>query len=170
MTVRAAVVTMPFGPVTVIADGDTVLASGFTSTPETLRRHLPDRRLHVPVVADLGLISERLRAYSDGEVTAIDGIAVSAQGSETMQRLWTRLRAVAAGTTVSYAELGGAPRMAKVAATACARNPVCLIVPCHRVIRGDGGLGGFGGGLPAKRWLLDHEAATVGCSPLLAVS
>ncbi len=69
------------------------------------------------------------------------------------------LRRIPAGEVRSYAQLGGGARFARLAGNACARNPIALIVPCHRVVRTDGGLGGFGWGLPVKRWLLDHEAA-----------
>lgn len=157
MSLRAAVIDTPFGPLSVVADSGTAVAAAFGAEIARLDRHL-GRTDRYQVVADLGEISERLDAYLRGEVTAIDAIPVRARGSDVMQRLWARLRAVPAGATVSYAELGGDPRFARVAATACARNPVCVIVPCHRVIRSDGTLGGFGGGLATKRWLLDHEA------------
>ena len=78
-----------------------------------------------------------------------------------MQRLWDALRRIPAGEVRSYAELGGDRRYARAAGTACARNPIALIVPCHRVVRTDGSLGGFGWGTDVKRWLLDHEAAAV---------
>ncbi|MCA1683371.1 MAG: methylated-DNA--[protein]-cysteine S-methyltransferase [Actinobacteria bacterium] len=152
------VIATPFGPLSAIADADVLVAAGFGDSIDALRRHLARPDAGVRASAGLGTISSCIRDYLEGEVNAIDGIQVRARGSDTMQRLWTRLRAVPAGTTVSYAGLGGDPRRARVAAAACARNPVCVVVPCHRVIRTDGGLGGFGGGLPAKRWLLDHEA------------
>ena len=78
-----------------------------------------------------------------------------------MQRLWVALRRIPAGEVRSYAELGGDRRHARAAGTACARNPVALIVPCHRVVRADGSLGGFGWGTDVKRWLLDHETAAM---------
>lgn len=69
---------------------------------------------------------------------------------------------LAAGWTAqSYTELAakaGRPRAVRAAAAACARNPAALFVPCHRVLRSDGSLGGFRWGLPAKRWLLDYES------------
>jgi methylated-DNA-[protein]-cysteine S-methyltransferase len=73
------------------------------------------------------------------------------------------MRAIAAGTTVSYADLAaraGAPRAARAAASACARNAVCLFIPCHRVVRSDGSLGGYYYGLATKRSLLAHEGVT----------
>ena len=64
------------------------------------------------------------------------------------------------GTTVSYTELAtaaGRPRAVRAAGSACATNPIPIVIPCHRVLRSDGSLGGYGGGLPAKRALLDLE-------------
>ncbi|MGI8847367.1 MAG: methylated-DNA--[protein]-cysteine S-methyltransferase [Candidatus Dormibacteria bacterium] len=166
---RSTVIEAPFGPMTLIAEGDTVVASGFGHGIDRLRRHLDDPGAAIDVTAELGEISDRIAGYLNGDATAIDAIAVRGRGSAIMQNLWARLRRVPAGTTVSYSGFGESPRMARVAATACARNPIALIVPCHRVIRSDGGLGGFGGGLPAKRWLLDHEATAAGTAALLAV-
>jgi methylated-DNA-[protein]-cysteine S-methyltransferase len=102
-----------------------------------------------------------LAAYFAGEVDALDAIRCEPQGSEFKQRVWKLLREVRAGTTVSYGELAarvGAPGAARAVGTANATNPICLIVPCHRVIRTGGGLGGYGFGLERKRWLLAHEA------------
>ena len=82
-----------------------------------------------------------------------------------MRRLWDELRRIPAGDVRSYTALGGSRRFARAAGTACALNPVPLIVPCHRVVRSDGGLGGFGWGLVVKRWLLDHEAAATDAAP-----
>jgi methylated-DNA-[protein]-cysteine S-methyltransferase len=102
-----------------------------------------------------------LAAYFGGEVDALDAIAVAPQGTEFKQSVWKLLREVPAGTTVSYGELAarvGAPGAARAVGTANATNPICLIIPCHRVIRTGGALGGYGFGLDRKRWLLAHEA------------
>jgi methylated-DNA-[protein]-cysteine S-methyltransferase len=102
-----------------------------------------------------------LAAYFAGEVDALDAIAVSPQGTEFKQSVWKCLREVPAGTTVSYGELAArvcAPGAARAVGTANATNPICLIIPCHRVIRTGGALGGYGFGLDRKRWLLAHEA------------
>ena len=75
--------------------------------------------------------------------------------------MWKALRDVHAGETISYGELAervGAPGAARAVGTANATNPICLIVPCHRVIRAGGALGGYGFGVDRKQWLLAHEA------------
>jgi methylated-DNA-[protein]-cysteine S-methyltransferase len=102
-----------------------------------------------------------LAAYFAGEVDALDAIRCDPQGTDFKQQVWKLLREVPAGTTVSYSELAarvGAPGAARAVGTANATNPICLIIPCHRVIRTGGGLGGYGFGLERKRWLLAHEA------------
>jgi methylated-DNA-[protein]-cysteine S-methyltransferase len=166
MTYDAVTVRTPFGAFTAIADEGTVVRSGFTDAVDLLRDGLPDRGADIHVRADLGRISSALRAYFAGaDITALGGLPVRAEGSLAMQRLWSELRRIPAGEVRSYAELGGGRRRARAAGAACARNPIPLIVPCHRVVRADGSLGGFAGDLTVKRWLLDHEAAAVGRRP-----
>jgi O-6-methylguanine DNA methyltransferase len=106
-------------------------------------------------------VHDVLAAYFGGDVEALDSLDVAPAGTEFKQTVWKALRAVPAGTTVSYGELAarvGAPGAARAVGTANATNPICLIIPCHRVIRAGGALGGYGFGLARKRWLLAHEA------------
>ncbi len=162
MTYTACTLTIPFGVFTVIAEGDLVVAGGFSADVTSLRPRLPDPTAAISVRDGMGDISTALAAYFDGDVTAIDPLPVRAEGSPVMRRLWAELRLIPAGEVRSYAELGGGRRHARVAGAACARNPIPLVIPCHRVVRSDGGLGGFGWGLPIKTWLLDHERAATG--------
>jgi len=84
------------------------------------------------------------------------------QGSAFQQQVWMALRDIPAGSTISYRNLAGRigrPKAVRAVATACAANPVAVIVPCHRVIRSDGNLGGYHWGIERKRALLDREAA-----------
>lgn len=148
------------GPLTIVVDGDgAVLASGFTADLATLARF-------VDVAAalqrtDAGDASKAALSYMDGDLTAIDGVAVrQAAGGQFLTHAWDVLRDIPAGTPVTYREfaaLAGRPPAIRAAAQACARNAAALFVPCHRVLRTDGTLGGFRWGLPVKRWLLDHE-------------
>jgi methylated-DNA-[protein]-cysteine S-methyltransferase len=83
-------------------------------------------------------------------------------GTEFQHRVWDALRAIRFGTTLSYLELArrvGDTRAVRAVGAANGRNPLPIVVPCHRVIGADGSLVGFGGGLPVKRWLLAHEGA-----------
>lgn len=101
--------------------------------------------------------------YFGGELDALRDLPVRMQGSDFQRRVWTALREISAGRTLSYAQLAqriGNARAARAVGSANGRNPLCIVVPCHRVISADGTLGGFSAGLDAKRWLLRHEGAT----------
>jgi methylated-DNA-[protein]-cysteine S-methyltransferase len=106
----------------------------------------------------------QLAEYFAGERTAFD-LPLHMIGSEFQRRVWTALRDIPCGETASYgaiAEQIGAPGAARAVGLANGQNPIAIIVPCHRVIGADGSLTGYGGGLPAKQWLLSHEAAQSG--------
>ncbi|MBV8978463.1 MAG: methylated-DNA--[protein]-cysteine S-methyltransferase [Alphaproteobacteria bacterium] len=108
---------------------------------------------------------QALAQYFDGDVFAIDRLAVAFAGSPFQLLVWNALRKIAAGTTTSYGALArsiGAPAAVRAVGLANGQNPVGLIAPCHRVIGSDGSLTGYGGGLPRKRWLLEHEARHAG--------
>lgn len=86
-------------------------------------------------------------------------------GSAFQLRVWRQLRSIPYGMTTSYGALAAEldpPGFARAVGLANGRNPISIIVPCHRVVGADGSLTGYGGGLPAKRWLLEHEAAHSG--------
>jgi methylated-DNA-[protein]-cysteine S-methyltransferase len=111
--------------------------------------------------ADSAGVRDALAAYFAGDCGALDAIRVAPEGTLFKQLVWKALREVQAGQTISYGELAarvGAPGAARAVGTANATNPICLIIPCHRVIRTGGALGGYGFGLDRKRWLLAHEA------------
>ena len=105
-------------------------------------------------------IAAALAAYFAGDLHAIDALRVDAEGTPFQQRVWAALRTIPAGSTWSYAELArvvGQPAATRAVGAANGKNPIALVVPCHRVISSDGTLGGYGGGLEMKRWLLRHE-------------
>lgn len=107
-------------------------------------------------------VRDAVARYGDGEPDALNGLGVVQPGGEFFQSSWRAMREVPAGRPVTYTELAaaaGRPTAVRAAASACARNLVALIVPCHRILRRDGTLGGFFYGLDIKRALLAHEAA-----------
>jgi len=122
----------------------------------------PDLRETPVPRKDLGAATRAAQRYHAGDLTAPDTVPVRQRsGGVFLTTAWKVLREVGAGEHVSYTELAGRtgnPAANRAAAQACARNAAALFVPCHRVIRTDGSLGGFRWGLPAKRWLLAHEA------------
>ena len=109
-----------------------------------------------PVLADA---VDQLHAYFAGDRTTFD-VPLAMHGNEFEQKVWAALRTIPYGETTSYgaiAEQIGAPGAARAVGLANGRNPIAIIVPCHRVIGANGKLVGFGGGLPMKRALLDLE-------------
>jgi len=102
----------------------------------------------------------RLRAYFRGDLQALDDIPVDCGGTAFEQQVWSALRTIPPGTTLTYrklAELVRRPRAIRAVGRANALNPVCLVVPCHRIVGSDGDLTGYAGGIWRKRWLLAHE-------------
>ncbi|MEE6257008.1 methylated-DNA--[protein]-cysteine S-methyltransferase [Plantactinospora sonchi] len=158
----------PAGPLTILADPDGVVyAAGFrTDVEELLGRVHPRLRGPVRARGDLGPVTAAVRSYLDCDLTALDEVPVRQHTDGAfMAHAWQTLRQVKPGGPVTYtgfAELAGRPRAVRAAAAACARNAVALFVPCHRVLRTDGGLGGYRWGLPVKTWLLDHERGLTG--------
>jgi methylated-DNA-[protein]-cysteine S-methyltransferase len=105
-------------------------------------------------------VARALDAYFRGDVTGIDALAVDPGGTPFQHAVWSALREVRSGETVSYAALAraiGRPDAARAVGAACGANPIWLVVPCHRAIGSDGRLVGYAGGLERKGWLLRHE-------------
>jgi len=122
------------------------------------KRISPDWR---PFAAPFAAVIEQLRDYFDGRPVTFD-VPLRLRGSAFELRVWQALREIPYGHTVSYGELArtiGEPSAARAVGVANARNPVAVIVPCHRVIGADGSLTGYGGGLERKRRLLELESA-----------
>ncbi len=106
-------------------------------------------------------VAVQLEEYFAGDRTGFD-VPLELTGTEFQRRVWSALRDIPYGETISYGELArrvGSPAAVRAVGLANGRNPVAIIVPCHRVIGADGSLTGYGGGLDRKAWLLDLEAA-----------
>ncbi len=158
----------PDGPFTVLFDGRAVWASGWTeSSVEVLGRvradHRPTEVARVePGDPRLQTVSEAVQAYYQGDLGAPQHIEVRQFGTALQQQGWAQLRQLTAAGPVSYAEFAaslGHPGAVRAAASICARNAPALFVPCHRVLRSDGSLGGFAWGIDIKRSLLQREHA-----------
>ncbi len=118
-------------------------------------------------------LSGALDRYFDGEIAAIDGIAVATGGTAFQKAVWAALRAIPAGATESYGQLAGrlgCPKAVRAVGGANGANPIGIVVPCHRVIGANGTLTGYGGGLDRKRWLLAHEARHAGPADLFGAT
>jgi methylated-DNA-[protein]-cysteine S-methyltransferase len=109
----------------------------------------------------LARAGQQLGEYFAGTRTTFD-VPLDAPGTAFQRRVWDALRAIPYGTTLSYGELAlrlGDVRATRAVGAANGKNPIPIIVPCHRVVGANGALTGFGGGLDRKRWLLEHEGA-----------
>lgn len=166
---HTATINTPAGPFTILASDEAVLASGWTADPERLRAligaALRPASDELRAKRDLGPFTRAARTYFDGDVEAIDDVPVAQATSPFLERARDQLRRIPPGAPETYAQLAaraGNPAAVRAAGSACARNPTALFVPCHRVVRTGGGLGGFAYGLDVKRWLLDHEARAAG--------
>jgi methylated-DNA-[protein]-cysteine S-methyltransferase len=105
----------------------------------------------------------QLTAYFAGSLTEFD-LPLQMQGTVFQQRVWEALKTIPYGTTLSYGALAqqiGQPKASRAVGLANGRNPVSIIVPCHRVIGANGKLTGYGGGIERKQWLLNHERLTL---------
>jgi methylated-DNA-[protein]-cysteine S-methyltransferase len=163
MTVYATM-TSPVGELLVTADD-----AGLTRV--YFERHLHADRVEPawraaadsagPAAELLTETRRQLDAYFAGTLTTFS-LALAPAGTPFQQRVWTALRGIAFGETVSYADIArriDAPQAVRAVGAANGRNPLSIIVPCHRVIGSNGALTGFGGGIERKRWLLQHEGA-----------
>ena len=163
--IYTATIATPMGPITIIETDEVVLAAGYYPGPEPLLERVTDIDATDVTPNPDGPGAKALRAYLAGEVDVFDGLTVRQPGSPYRQRVWEEMRKVRAGETISYSELASRarnPRAVRAAATCCAVNLIAPIVPCHRIVRSDGTLGGYGYGLDTKRWLLAHEGAATG--------
>ena len=159
-------VKSPIGEIVLACHGDALCALEFADAEKRmmawLRRRFGDFE-RVEVV-DPGGVCTRLGAYLLGDLSALDDIVVDGGGTEFQRKVWKGLRRIAAGKVVSYQGLAqrlGMPTSVRAVARANALNPISIVVPCHRVIGSDGSLTGYGGGLPRKRWLLEHEGVVL---------
>lgn len=152
-----AVLDSPLGPLTLVAAEDALAGL-----------YLVDQR-HRPVIGGprddtvLPELQEQLEAYWRRELKEFD-VPVVVEGTPFQQAVWAGLRTIPYGETWSYGELAeaiGRPGASRAVGLANGRNPVAVVVPCHRVVGSNGSLTGYGGGLERKRWLLDLEAGAI---------
>lgn len=150
------------GAFTILVDArQQVLASGWTEDHATIIGRLPSAARPSDVAEGETDASAAARAYYAGDVAAIDDVAVSQTGTALQLAGWSALRGIEPGDPLTYTSFAarlGNPRAVRAAASICAKNAPALFVPCHRVLRSDGSLGGFAWGLDVKERLLSREA------------
>ncbi|MFI9380710.1 methylated-DNA--[protein]-cysteine S-methyltransferase [Kutzneria sp. NPDC052558] len=151
------IVDSPVGPLTLVGEGREL-----TGLYMTDQRHRPAEESFGELDASpFGAVIEQLAAYFDGTLDTFD-LPLAPRGTPFQRRVWTALCEIPYGETISYGELAeqiGRPSAARAVGLANGKNPISIIVPCHRVVGSGGGLTGYGGGLARKQYLLDFERA-----------
>jgi methylated-DNA-[protein]-cysteine S-methyltransferase len=142
------VIETPLGPMSVDVDGEEVIGVDWKSKPAASALQIE--------------AENQLRAYFNKQLNRFD-LPIRFGGTAFMREVWTALLEIPYGTTTSYSGIGHAigAKSARAIGLANGRNPIAIIVPCHRVIGADGSLTGYGGGLDRKLWLLRHEGAVL---------
>jgi methylated-DNA-[protein]-cysteine S-methyltransferase len=164
LTIEA--VATPIGTMLLAADADGIMrAADFADCATRFRGELARR---YPAGVRNGSVpaamAASLAAYFAGDLAALLRIDVRPQGTAFQRQVWEALRAIAPGRPLTYGALArelGRPRAMRAVGHANGANPVCVVVPCHRLVGHDGALTGYSGGMQRKRWLLDHEARNV---------
>ncbi len=163
-------VDSPVGELLVVSDGNALLAldyAGYEPRMEALlRRRFGEIGLRP--ARDPCAINSRLNAYFEGDLSAIEPIPVGTGGTSFQHEVWSELRRIAPGSSITYGELaarlGRSPTASRADGLANSLNPIAIVIPCHRVIGANAQLTGYAGGLERKDWLLHHEGAQL---PLL---
>lgn len=161
----------PIGLIRSVVGAEGLCDLDFADRWEKKRQRLEQRFGSIELVraADPGGVMSRLRAYFEGALDALESLPIDPGGTPFQRGVWSALRRIPAGTTTSYGALAaevGTVGGARPVGTANGRNPIAIVVPCHRVIGADGSLTGYAGGLARKRWLLTHEGALPQASQL----
>lgn len=161
------VIESPIGPLTLVAD-EGALVGVYMEVPG---REPAAPTLGEPVSAGpheaervLAAAASQLQAYFDGELTDF-ALPLALDGTQFQRTVWTALQTIGYGETISYGQLAdriGQPSASRAVGLANGRNPVSIVVPCHRVVGADGSLTGYGGGLDRKRYLLALEQRVSG--------
>lgn len=165
MTALIQTLDTPDGAFTILSDDrERVLASGWTDDQSAIVGRLAAAVRPANLVERETEAAGAVRAFYAGDLSAIDSVAVEQTGTALQLAGWSALREISPGEPLTYTSFAarlGNPRAVRAAASICARNAPALFVPCHRVLRTDGTLGGFAWGLDVKERLLARESASV---------
>jgi AraC family transcriptional regulator of adaptative response/methylated-DNA-[protein]-cysteine methyltransferase len=159
-TIRYVVADSPLGPLLVAATSRGICRLTFDEDAAALKRRFPNADIRPDDGTMAPLVEGALKAI-ERPANAPD-LPIDVRGTAFQEAVWRELRKIPLGQTRSYADIAaavGQPGAVRAVGTANGSNPVSVLVPCHRVIRSDGSLGGYAGGLDRKRKLLDAEAA-----------
>jgi O-6-methylguanine DNA methyltransferase len=164
MRLRLERLESPVSPLLLVTDTEGILrALDFADYEPRMLRLLRDHyRDYMLEEGDAPIsLTRALEAYFQGDLDALVGVETATGGTPFQREVWKALRLIPAGVTFSYGQLAstiGRPGASRAVGAANGANPIAIVVPCHRIIGANGTLTGYGGGIPRKQWLLDHEA------------
>lgn len=163
MTLLLTTLATPIGNLNLIADQHILLAANLSNL-KALKESLgaDDAAHEIKSVAKIPVIIDLINDYFAGDISALNSIQVRQPGAPFSQAAWKAMKKVKPGAVISYADLAeraGSPAAVRAAGSACAKNAIVLIVPCHRIVKTGGALGNYAYGLNKKEWLLRHEGA-----------
>jgi methylated-DNA-[protein]-cysteine S-methyltransferase len=163
VTLLLATLATPIGSLNLIADEHVLLGANLSSL-KALKESLSsdDSERTIKSVNKIPVISELISDYFDGDISALNAIQVRQPGAPFSQAAWKAMKKIRPGSLISYGDLAaraGSPAAVRAAGSACAKNAIVLVVPCHRVVKTGGALGNYAYGLNKKEWLLRHEGA-----------
>jgi methylated-DNA-[protein]-cysteine S-methyltransferase len=161
----------PTGPMRIVSDDEGRLRAvdweDCTPRLQELLRRYYGSSIQLREAKNRSAAAHSLLAYFAGELDAITALPTAAGGTPFQRAVWSALRRIPVGRTVSYGALAaeiGRPKAVRAVGLANGANPIAIVVPCHRVIGADASLTGYGGGIERKRWLLAHESGSPRCS------
>ena len=142
-----------------------VISLNFNSKFELTAAQFNDREQLLPATNGIGITEienavKQFEEYFEGKRTQFD-LKLAPAGTEFQKKVWKQLQEIQFGKTVTYQQMAnrlGDPKVIRAAASANGKNPISIVIPCHRVIGSDGSLTGYAGGLHRKKWLLEHES------------
>lgn len=159
----SSTISSPIGKLYLLSRGETVLGLNLSGFQDLLSSLSPvELEEKIAKSARIPGVTEKIVDYFDGDLKAINSIKVKQPGGDFSQAAWTSMRKIKIGTMESYADLAyraGSPAAVRAAGSACAKNKIVVIIPCHRVIKSGGAIGAYGWGVDKKLWLLKHEGA-----------
>jgi methylated-DNA-[protein]-cysteine S-methyltransferase len=150
---KAAYLKTNLGTIEIKGDEKGLVAVQFMDASESFSSKVP---------SELKNAMDQLTEYFEGKRSSFD-LKLVPNGTEFQKKVWNQLQNIPFGKTISYQQMAnqlGDPKVIRAAASANGKNPISIIIPCHRVIGSDGSLTGYAGGLHRKKWLLEHESPT----------
>lgn len=155
--------TSPIGTIMLVVDGQQLCSLDFSDYEQRMKTLLQKRygAFHLTATKNPHGFTDRVQAYLAGDLHCLDDITVSTGGTAFQQQVWSALRTIPVGTTITYGELAqkvGKPTAYRAVGATNGLNPIAIVIPCHRVIGANASLTGYAGGLMRKQWLLQHES------------